>query len=446
MRLVSYLLNLVYGLLLIAVSPVLAYRALVLKKYRSGWSQKVLGKLPEREGDRPCFWFHAVSVGEVLQLPPLLTILGEQHPELEFVITTTTHTGYAVAREKFPDHTVCYFPLDFSWAVKRALQRIRPSAVILVEMELWPNFVLAADRMGIPVSIINGRLSEKSFRGYWRLRALIGPLLNRLELMAVQTEAYAERFSRLAGTSERIQVTGSIKFDGIEVERGNPLTRELRDTFQLKQNEMVLIAGSTQDPEERIALDVYLELRRQYPDLRLILVPRHQERFEEVAALVRSYGLPLICRSQQSDEEQGRFIPFSTSERPPICLLDTLGELKACWGLADFAFVGGSLTKRGGQNMIEPAGYGAALLFGPNTWNFKDIVAALLQHQAATVVRNQAELEGQLSNWLRNPEAAREQGARAQEFVLSQRGATLRTAELIMRSLDEAARSTGKAA
>lgn len=446
MRLFSYLLNLAYVTLLIAVSPVIAYRVLVLKKYRSGWRQKFLGKLPERQGERPCFWLHAVSVGEVLQLPPLIEMLSEQQPDLEFVISTTTHTGYAVAREKFPGQTVCYFPLDFSWAVKRALQRIRPTAVILVEMELWPNFVLAAEQLQIPVSIINGRLSEKSFRGYWRVRRLIRPLLNRLQLIAAQTETYAERFAQLSGRSERIQVTGSIKFDGIEVERNNALTQELRAAFQLKQNEQVLIAGSTQDPEERIALDVYLELRRQFPDLRLILVPRHQERFEEVASLVRSYGLPLIRRSQQSQEEDGQFLPFTTSERPSICLLDTLGELKACWGLADFAFVGGSLTKRGGQNMIEPAGYGAALLFGPNTWNFKDIVAALLQQQAARVVRNQQELQGQLMDWLRDPESARKQGARAQEFVLSQRGATRRTAELLMQSLAELPKPAGQAA
>ncbi|QDU49672.1 3-deoxy-D-manno-octulosonic acid transferase [Gimesia panareensis] len=446
MRLFSYLLNLAYGLLLIAVSPVLAYRVLVLKKYRSGWSQKFLGKLPERDGERPCFWFHAVSVGEVLQLPPLIAMLAEQHPELEFVISTTTHTGYAVAQEKFPDHTICYFPLDFSWAVKRGLKRIRPAAVILVEMELWPNFVLAAEQLQIPISIINGRLSEKSFRGYRRLRALIGPLLNRLQLIAVQTDTYAARFAQLSGTTERIQVTGSIKFDGIEVERSNPLTRELREAFQLKQNESVLIAGSTQDPEERIALEIYLEIRRQFPDLRLILVPRHQERFEDVATLVRSYGLPLIRRSHQSQEDQSQLIPFTTSERPPVCLLDTLGELKACWGLADYAFVGGSLTKRGGQNMIEPAGYGAALMFGPNTWNFKDIVAALLQHQAATVVRNQQELQAQLTAWLQDPESAREQGARAQAFVMSQRGATQRTAELLAQSLVGTAKSAGKAA
>lgn len=431
MQIYAYLFNLVYCLILVCASPVILYRALVQKKYRSGLEQKFLGQLPERHSTQPCLWFHAVSVGEVLQLPPLLEALSQEHPALEFVISTTTHTGYAVAKEKFPGHLVCYFPLDFSWAVKRSLQRIRPTAVLLVEMELWPNFVLAAEKSGIPVSIINGRLSEKSFRGYQKLRWLIGPLLNRLQLIAVQTETYAERFQKLTGRSDRIQVTGSIKFDGIEVNRENSLTAELKHVFQLKSDEIVLVAGSTQSPEEQIALEVYLAARQRFPRLRLILVPRHQERFNEVAELVKRKGLPLLRRSEQESDEAGTVLPFTNRQRPAIGLLDTLGELKSCWGLADFAFVGGSLTKRGGQNMIEPAGYGTALMLGPNTWNFKDVVDALLQHEATTIVHDQSEFQEVLNHWLEHPRLAEEQGARAQRFVLDQRGATLRTRDLI---------------
>lgn len=427
----SYILNLVYCFLLAIISPLICYRALVLKKYRSGWNQKFLGSLPERTGQSPCLWFHAVSVGEVLQLPPLIQAMEAKIPGVDIVITTTTHTGFAVARERFPEHEVCYFPLDFSWAAQRALRRIRPTAIFLVEMELWPNFVLAAEKLKIPVSIINGRLSEKSFRGYWRIRKLVGPLLNRLQLIATQTEAYANRFQKLKGNAKQVHVTGSIKFDGIEVERENPLTAELRKTFQIEKSQTVLVVGSTQSPEERIALDVYLEARRRFPDLRLILVPRHQERFEDVAEIVKSYGLPLIRRSDQLQDDLGAVLPFTDAEKPAVCLLDTLGELKACWGLANFAFVGGSLTKRGGQNMIEPAGYGAALMFGPNTWNFKDVVDALIQHEAATVVQDQAGLLDTLTDWLQDPNSAKKQGERAQEFVMKQRGATLRTVDLI---------------
>lgn len=444
MPFISYLFNLAYCLLLAVVSPVILYRTLVLKKYRTGWSQKLLGRLPEREGDQPCCWFHAVSVGEVLQLPPLLDQLAAQNPELTFVVSTTTHTGYAVAKEKFPQHTVCYFPLDFSWAVSRAFQRVRPTAVFLVEMELWPNFVLAAQRFQVPLSIINGRLSEKSCRNYQRVQSLIRPLLNRLQFIAVQTDAYAERFAGLKGNREGIEVTGSIKFDGVQTERDLPLTEELRETFQLKPGEPVLVVGSTQAPEERIALDVYLEARQRFPELRLILVPRHQERFEEVAQLVKRDGLPLIRRSQA---DAGSVLPFSTRKMPPIGLLDTLGELKACWGLASYAFVGGSLTRRGGQNMIEPAGFGAALMFGPNTWNFKDVVDALIQQQAAAVVQDQQEMLDTLTGWMESPESAQRQGERAQQFVLNQRGATERTVKLISPLIAaEAGQNRGRAA
>ena len=264
-----------------------------------------------------------------------------------------------------------------------------------------------------------------------RIRKLIGPLLNRLDLIATQTETYAKRFQKLKGNQDRIHVTGSIKFDGIEVERNNSLTDELRKMFQLNASQTILVAGSTQSPEERLALEVYLEARRAYPDLRLILVPRHQERFEEVAGIVKSFRLPLIRRSDQGENDLSPVLPFSNVEQPSVCLFDTLGELKACWGLADFAFVGGSLTNRGGQNMIEPAGYGAALMFGPNTWNFKDVVDALIQHHAATVVSDQADFLDTLRDWLEDPNSAKRQGSRAQDFVLNQRGATSRTVNLI---------------
>ncbi|MCA9007252.1 MAG: 3-deoxy-D-manno-octulosonic acid transferase, partial [Planctomycetaceae bacterium] len=212
---------------------------------------------------------------------------------------------------------------------------------------------------------------------------------------------------------------------------------ELRGLFRLNSDETVLIAGSTQSPEEEIALEVYQSARQRFPRLRLILVPRHQERFEEVADLVQRMGLPLIRRSEQESGEAGAVLPFTKNQTPAIGLLDTLGELKSCWGLADIAFVGGSLTKRGGQNMIEPAGYGTALMLGPNTWNFKDVVDALLQHQAATIVKDQAEFHETLLEWLRDPQLAEAQGARAQHFVLDQRGATKRTLALILPLIEQ---------
>ncbi len=423
-----WLLNVAYFWLLAVLSPVLAWRIVVHGKYRTGWREKLFGQVKPRVGNRPCLWFHAVSVGEVLQLEPVLKELRVREPGLEFVISTTTPTGRSVAESKFPRDTVCYFPLDFSWAVREAIARLRPTAVVLVELELWPNFILHARRAGVPVALINGRLSERSLRGYRRLRPLIARLLRSLAAIAVQNPTYAERFLELGASRERLSVTGSIKFDRVETNRRNPKTLELRAAFGIGESEPVFVAGSTQESEESAAIDAYLAVRPRFPNLRLILVPRHKERFEEVARLVESRGLPLCRRSTASN---GATRPGKQDGRAPVLLLDTLGELAACWGLADVAFVGGSLTNRGGQNMIEPAGYGATVLFGPNTQNFRDVVERLLSAEAARVVQNGGELTAALADCLSHPERARAQGTRAQELVLAQQGATQRTIDIL---------------
>lgn len=416
-----WILNLAYVALLLAVSPVLLYRRLVHGKYRDGWSEKLWGRLPERDGSRSCLWLHAVSVGEVLQLRPLMKLLTAQRPGWEFVITTTTRTGLDVAKKEFAQHTVCYCPLDFSWAVRNAIARLKPSAIVLVELELWPNLVLTASRLGIPLALINGRVSEKSFRGYCRIRPLVARLLRCFDLLAAQNNEYADRLWSLGAPSERLHLTGSIKFDGVQVDRSNSKTAELRQFFGLRSDEKIFIAGSTQAPEESFALDTWQSLRSEFPNLRLILVPRHKERFEEVATLVTFRGLTLQRRSNP------------TRTVGDVLLLDTLGELGACWGLADIAFVGGSLTQRGGQNMLEPAAYGAAVLFGPNTWNFRDIVEQLLARDAARVVRSAEELTATVREFLQHPAAAKELGGRAKAFVATQQGAASRTVDLLLR-------------
>lgn len=416
-----WILNLAYVALLVVVSPVLLYRRWVHGKYRGGWGEKLWGRLPERKRSQPCLWLHAVSVGEVLQLRPLMKLLTTQRPGWDFVITTTTRTGLDVAKKEFAEHTVCYCPLDFSWAVRNAISCLKPSAIVLVELELWPNLVLTASRLGIPLALINGRVSEKSFRGYRRIRPLVARLLRCFDLLAAQNSEYADRLKALGAPNERLHLTGSIKFDGVQVDRSNSKTAELRQFFGLRSDEKVFIAGSTQAPEESFALDTWQSLRSEFPNLRLILVPRHKERFEEVAALVTSRGMTLQRRSN----------PVKTAG--DVLLLDTLGELGACWGLADIAFVGGSLTRRGGQNMLEPAAYGAAVLFGPNTWNFRDIVEQLLARDAARVVRSAEELTATVREFLQHSAAAMEFGSRAKAFIETQQGAASRTVELLLR-------------
>lgn len=417
--LIGRMLNVVYLLLLVAVSPMVLYRRCRHGKYRGGWREKLTGRLTRQHPSRPCLWFHAVSVGEVLQLQRLLDEMTTQLPEAELLISTTTDTGYDVARSRYPQHTVAYFPLDFTWATARALRSIRPDLVVMVELELWPNFLLECRRRGVPLALINGRIGEKSFRGYRKAVWLIRRVLSAFHVLAVQTPVYGSRLQQLGAPEERIVVTGNIKFDRVQTDRNNPRTRELRESFGLADEELVFVAGSTQGPEEEIAIRTWQTLRVEFPTLRLILVPRHKERFEEVAELVTHQGLSLIRRSRPGTLTMGNL--------PPVLLLDTLGELSDCWGLADLAFVGGSLTQRGGQNMLEPAGYGAAVLFGPNTWNFKDITAALLECDGAQVVRDEQDLLEAARQLLGNPEQRRRMGQQARDFVARQQGATSRT-------------------
>jgi len=427
------ILNVVYSLLLLVIAPVLVYRRWRYGKYRGGWREKLTGRLVRRFPERRCFWFHAVSVGEVLQLQRVIEDMAARYPDAEILISTTTDTGFEVARSRYPSQTVSYFPLDFTWATARALDTVRPDLVVLVELELWPNFLFQCQRRQIPVALINGRISEKSFAGYRRIPWLIRNVLRTFRVVAAQNETCAERLRQLGAPAERVLVTGNIKFDRVQTDRDNPRTRQLRAAFQLQPDEIVFIAGSTQAPEEEYALAAWQVLRAEMPQLRLILVPRHKERFEEVAELVTRAGLPLLRRSRPECVPTGSF--------PPVLMLDTLGELSDCWGLAEIAFVGGSLTNRGGQNMLEPAGYGAAVLFGPNTWNFKDITAALLDCSGARVVRGLEEMRHAVRELLVRSDMRQAMGVAARQFVASQQGATRRTVDCLEQILSESGAS-----
>lgn len=464
-----YLFNLVYVAILSVLSPFLLYKVLTTRKYRRGFLDKFLGRVYRRESTQSCAWFHGVSVGEIHLLRPLIAEFRRRHPDWQVLISTTTDTGYDEACKRFPDLGVFFWPYDFSWAVRRALRAVNPSVVILAESELWPNFLTAAQERGVPVAVINGRMSPRSFANWkrvlqpaisgWNLLAwpfafvagsVIRRILGYVDAWGVQTDAYAECYAKLGIAPTKIQVTGSIKYDGVSGERDNPQTRELRRLFGVQSDELVWIAGSTQEPEEAIALDIYRRLKAAHPALRLFLVPRQKDRFEEVAKLLQESGLPFIRRSQCAappasdapDAQGGQLSPRvaldSRSESATlagsrdIVLVDTIGELSALWGLADVAFVGGSLDgKRGGQNMIEPASYGAAVLFGPHVWNFREPVDRLLSVRGAVQVADALELEHAVARLLNDAAERQRLGSAARAFVRTQQGATRRTVDLL---------------
>lgn len=431
--LLTWSLNAAYCVLLTLVLPVAIYRSVRHGRYRRGLMTKLSGLVPKLNDNRPVVWFHAVSVGEVLQLPRLIDGLRERHNDAyAVVVTTSTDTGYDLAQERFSaDCHVRWFPLDFSWAVHRVLQTLQPSLVVLVELELWPNFLRACHRRGVPTAIVNARMSEKSFRGYARIQKLVSSLLKPVSAIAAQNEVYAERLLQLGASVSATTVTGSVKFDQICCDRQNDATARFRRLFQITADQTVFIAGSTQAPEERLALTAWQHLRQDFPSLRLILVPRHRERFDEVADLISAAGVTCVRRSTLQ--------PDTTVALDHVVLLDSIGELSACWGLADVAFVGGSFGSRGGQNMLEPAAYGAAVMVGPNTSNFREIVSQLQQASGILQLQHPDQLSEQLRELLADRAARHAMGLRARQVIVRQQGAVERTLDCLDQVLTSAA-------
>ncbi len=421
----KWILNVAYIGLLTLLSPIILWRSVRHGRYRRGWSEKLLGRLPTSTGDKPVAWFHAVSVGEVLQLQKVVEDFQRRVGDsFQVVVTTSTDTGFELASARFNNCVVTWFPLDFSWAVSQAIRRVNPILVVLVELELWPNFLNACHAHGVKTALINARMSDRSFAGYLRVNRWMRPLFTQFSVIAAQTSEYADRLRQLGADPQRVSVTGSVKFDGVLTDRTNAATAELRSLFQIADDEIVFIAGSTQSPEERMALDTWAGLRERCPKLRLLLVPRHRERFDEVATLVLDSGAAVCRRSMLSSGEP---IPSDA-----VLLLDTIGELSAGWGLADIAFVGGSFGSRGGQNMLEPAAFGAAVMFGPNTSNFRDIANRFLEVGGAARVHSAEEMAQQVTEFVMNPDRRREYGLAAQQLVTAQSGALSRTTELLV--------------
>ncbi len=366
----------VYVLVLLLSSPVVLFMLIFSRRWRNALAKR-LGFCRKRESQRPAVWIHGVSVGEVLAAKELVRLIEEEMPWLEVVISTTTRTGQQAARRQYPDKHLFYFPLDLSFATRRVVARVRPSLVLLMELELWPNFLLTTSRSNIPVLLANGRMSTKSARDYKTLQKVIPEPMNRVAHYCVQSEEYAARFRALGVPPDRLTITGSMKFDNVLDALKGAVEDEYRRRLQIDRGCFVLMGGSTHSGEDDILVDTYLAILETDSKARLILCPRHPERLDDVESLIRARGLQLARLSTlpttgpTTDEDTRRV-------RGAVILVDTVGELARLYALAELVFVGGSLTRRGGQNMMEPAGLGKAVVVGPNTWNFRDPVELLL--------------------------------------------------------------------
>jgi len=405
-------------------------------KYAAGLGERA-GSLPPFEaGGRPVVWLHCVSVGEAQAARPLARALLEQYPGHALVVSTTTQTGQRVAREAFEGQAalVFYFPFDWAWSVRRALRSIRPSAMLVMETELWPRFFRECRRRGVPVALVNGRISEKSFGRYRRIRFFIKRVLADLQLAVMQTEEDAGRIRALGLEGGRVRVSGNVKFD-MEDAGGHPLTEELRQRFRVGEaGRPLVVAASTHAPEEAVLLEAFRRLAAGGTAPRLLVAPRHPERFAEVAALLDAAGLRVARRSEAPRESDGR---------SDAILLDTIGELRAVYPLADLVFVGGSLAAIGGHNVLEPALAARCVVTGPHTSNFRAVVAALLERGALVQLPAVAEdempetLARTLARLLGDAGERRSVGERARAAVEQNRGATARTVRVLAPILEQ---------
>ncbi len=340
---------------------------------------------------------------------------------MSIVISTSTDTGYDLACQKFGSERVFFCPLDFSWAVRRTLKNLKPTQLVLAELELWPNLIRTAERRSVPVRVINGRLSSHSAARYVKFSRLTRPMFRRLAWVGCQDEECRERFAACGVYEDRLDVTGSIKFDEAPSSRDSIDVQVRTQWSGADPWHRVWVVGSTQAGEESMAIDIYNHLRADHPELRLVLVPRHSERFDEVASLVQKAGLKVHRRStDESMFDQGW-------DEETVILVDTIGELRYWWGVGQIATVGGSFGSRGGQNMLEPAGYGCAVSFGPNTSNFKQIAQQLIDNGGAVRTAMASELAQFVRRCLTDIPAADSLGRSARELIAIHRGATQRT-------------------
>ena len=408
--------------------PYLLYRSLRQPGYGRSLVERV--RVPEIEAsDKPTIWLHAVSVGEVIAVATLLPALERAFPDARFVVSVITVTGRRVAEDKFNNAklnnaklsnvAVFYCPFDLAFLVRRVVHKVRPRALVIIETEIWPHLLRESKRAGAKTMIAGGRISDRSFPRYRKVRGFMKRFLAEVDGFCMQSELDRDRIEALGASPERVRVSGNLKFDAIAptLARGERVFPE---------NRRVLVAGSTLDPEEEELLYVFESLSRDAPDLFLVIAPRHPPRFDMVAELVRARGHHVTRRSN----------PGADADNADVMILDTLGELASLYEQADYVFVGGSLADWGGHNIIEPASKGKPVVFGPHMRNFVDVARRFVEGNAAVQVQDRHELETVLRDWIENPGRARELSDNTTRVIADNRGASERTVAALKELLE----------
>ncbi len=409
-----HLYSVLFSGLLVFGFPYLLYRSLREKGYARSLRER-FGLTELVAPNAPSIWVHAVSVGEVLAVATLLPSLKKAFPDTPVVVSVITVTGRQVAADKLAGvDAVFYCPFDFAFLVRRVVARMRPLALVVMETELWPHLLRECHRAGAVTMIANGRISDGSFPRYEAIAGVMKHYLEQVDMFCMQDELYAERIAILGAPASKIKRTGSLKFDALPQASSH-------DGRVLPDGRRILVGGSTLAGEEEALLSIFESLRKDYPDLFLVIAPRHAPRFDDVYELARGRDLRIARRST----------PDAMPADTDVLILDTLGELASLYREADYVFVGGSLANEGGHNIIEPASEGKPVLFGPHMQNFADIARSFLEAEAVLQVEDAAALEAALRDLIESPDRARILGERARRVVEEQRGASERTVNVL---------------
>lgn len=425
--------NLLFPVVFICMLPKFVSRMLKRGGYGQHFEQRIghFGHgTKERLRAHRRIWVHAVSVGEIYVALRFIKAWREAHPGTYFALSTTSSTGHAIAQKGIhSDDVLFYFPVDLPVVIKKVLRIVNPLQIILVEGELWPNLIRLADGQGIPISLINGRVSKSSYRGYMKIRPLTADILRRMRPIAMQGEEDAQRVIDMGAKPEAVHVLGTVKFDVAERNpEGEAAAREILKTVGVTEESIVLLGGSTWPGEERVLCELYKRLRQKYPQLFLVLVPRHVERADEIIKELEAQQLIYQRRSQLAD---------SVALNPDLLFVDTTGELRNFYSAADIIFVGKSLCEHGGQNPIEPAMYGKAVVVGPNMENFPAVMPVFLEEKAILQVDNTAMLEEAIEHLLADANKRAELGCCAANVVNARRGVMHRTVALFTEGISD---------
>lgn len=406
--------------------PYIAYHRYVTDKYGVSVKEK-FGDIPARVSANKCLLIHAVSVGEVIAAKTVIDEFSSRHPDWDIRISVSTATGRQVAIDKYGSERVSFYPLDVSKWTNRFFDNIKPDLIVLMELEVWPNFLDIANTRNVPVIVVNARITEKSAASYKKYNwfPLIKKMLSAPKLWLAQSDEYKDRLIDIGVDPKKISVSGSVKFDTVPTKINQDVSNKYRRLLGVENDEKIFLAGSTHPTEEEIVLTAYKEVLKNVPNTKLVLVPRHPHRIEEVESLATTYG-SVTLRSK---------IEHSAASK--IILVDTMGELANLYEAADVVFIGGSFIEHGGQNMLEPCGLAKATAIGPSYYNFKIATEALIENNGLLMVSNPDELGGIICQLLKDPQKSRQLGENARATLLKLKGATVKAVDTLENFIGE---------